>query len=221
MNSKAPLTIALTKGRILHETLPLLRSTGVELPPSAGDDRHLMFDSACGSYRFLVVRGGDITTYVQLGAAAVGIIGRDMLLEAGGDSLYELLDLKIARCRLMTAALADRPAIDAELLLRVATKYVNIARRHYAAGSRRVQLVRLYGSLELAPHIGIADEIVDIVDTGGTLASNGLQPLELIAEVSARLAVNKAAMRIYHDEIQALRERLAAAVAEAKSGSDA
>ena len=217
----SPLTIALTKGRLLQESLPLLRNTGIEIPEYAGDDRHLMFNSGCDNYRFLVVRGGDITTYLQLGAAAVGIVGRDMLLESGGENLYELLDLGIARCRLMTAAAIDRPEDDTQRQLRVATKYGNIARRHYAANGRQVQLIRLYGSLELAPRIGIADEIVDIVDTGHTLKSNGLEPLELIVEISARLAVNKAAMRIHHDQILDLRERLAKVVPAAQDGNGA
>lgn len=204
------LTIALTKGRILTETLPLLAAAGIEPHDDIATSRKLIFATNKPDVRLLVLRGADVTTYVRHGVADLGVAGKDMLLEYGCDDLYELLDLNIARCRLMTAGLKDsKPAGRRRT---VASKFVNIAKRYYADQGVNAEIVKLYGALELAPLVELADEIVDIVDTGNTLKANGLQPRELIAPVSARLIVNKAAMKMKHSAIQALVARLSAAV---------
>lgn len=207
----ASLTIALTKGRILTETLPLLAAAGIEPEDAIATSRKLIFATNTPSVRLLVLRGADVTTYVRHGVADLGVAGKDMLLEYGCDDLYELLDLNIARCRLMTAGLKD---VDSQQGRRrtVASKFVNIAKRYYAEQGVNVDIVTLYGALELAPLVGLADEIVDIVDTGNTLKANGLEPRQLIAPVSARLIVNKAAMKMKHSTVQALVARLSAAV---------
>ncbi len=205
------LTIALTKGRILKETLPLLAAAGIEPVDDIATSRKLIFETNIESVRLLVLRGADVTTYVRHGVADLGVAGKDMLLEYGCDDLYELLDLNIARCRLMTAGLqADAPHAKRRT---VASKFVNIAKRYYAEHGINADIVTLYGALELAPLVGLADEIVDIVDTGNTLKANGLQARQLIATVSARLIVNKAAMKMKHSVIQALVAQLGAAVA--------
>lgn len=204
------LTIALTKGRILTETLPLLTAAGIEPQDDIATSRKLIFATNKADVRLLVLRGADVTTYVRHGVADLGVAGKDMLLEYGCDDLYELLDLNIARCRLMTAALAD--AKPAGRRRTVASKFVNIAKRYYAEQGINADIVKLYGALELAPLVELSDEIVDIVDTGNTLKANGLQPRELIAPVSARLIVNKAAMKMKHSAIQALVASLSAAV---------
>ncbi len=207
------LTIALTKGRILKETLPLLATAGIEPEDDINTSRKLIFATNIESVRLLVLRGADVTTYVRHGVADLGVAGKDMLLEYGCDDLYELLDLKIAGCRLMTAGLqGDAPHGKRRT---VASKFVNIAKRYYAEHGINADIVTLYGALELAPLVGLADEIVDIVDTGNTLKANGLQERQLIAPVSARLIVNKAAMKMKHSAIQALVAQLGAAVASA------
>ena len=207
----ASLTIALTKGRILKETLPLLAAAGIEPEDDISTSRKLIFETNIASVRLLVLRGADVTTYVRHGVADLGVAGKDMLLEYGCDDLYELLDLKIARCRLMTAGLQD--VIPRGTRRTVASKFVNIAKRYYAEQGINADIVTLYGALELAPLVGLADEIVDIVDTGNTLKANGLQPRQLIAPVSTRLIVNKAAMKMKHSAIQTLVEQLSTAVA--------
>lgn len=196
-----PLRIAVTKGRIMDEALVLLDKAGIVVDRSAADDdRSLQLHSECGNYLLFVIRGADATHYVRLGAADAGIVGKDMLLETGSEGLYELLDLNIARCRLMTAA--PKQALDGRRgPLRVAAKLINTARRFYAEQGVQARFIELYGSLELAPNIGISDEIVDLVDSGKTLASNGLEPRQLIADISSRLIVNKAAMRTRHRRI--------------------
>ena len=201
------LTIALTKGRILEETLPLLAAAGIEPAEDIASSRKLVFDTNQPDTRLLVLRGSDVPTYVKFGSADVGVSGKDTLLENGNDGLYEPLDLGIARCRLMTAGI--RGAAAAAGRIRVATKYVNVARRYYAAQGRQVDLIKLYGAMELAPLMALADEIVDIVDTGKTLVANGLEPRELIADISSRLIVNKASMKMKHQRIQQLIDAIA------------
>lgn len=208
-----PLTIAVSKGRILREALPLLARAGIEPCEDPGRSRRLVVETTRPDVRLLVIRAADVPTYVRHGAAELGIAGRDVLMEQGAEGLYEPLDLGIARCRMMVAGRAD--ADEPRRRLRVATKYVNVTRRHYAAKGQQVEIIRLYGSMELAPLVGLADRIVDLVDTGRTLAANGLVPLEHIADVSSRLVVNRAAMKVRHREVRALVADLDAAVAEA------
>lgn len=204
------LTIALSKGRILKDTLPLLAQAGIVPTEDPEKSRKLLIDTTQEGVRLVVVRATDVPTYVQYGGADIGVSGKDILMEFGGQELYEPLDLKIARCRLMVAGEPDanlRPG-----RLRVATKFVNITRRYYAEQGRQVEVIKLYGSMELAPLVGMADLIVDLVDTGNTLRANGLVPLEHIADISSRLVVNKAAMKMKHRRIKALIGQLAEAV---------
>ena len=210
MNS--PLTIALTKGRILKETLPLLAEAGIAPLEDIGSSRKLIFDTTQADVRLVVLRGSDVPTYVRQGAADIGVSGKDMLLEYGGADLYEPLDLGIARCRLMTAGLKNKPLPRARI--RVATKFVNIAKQHFAARGVQADIIKLYGAMELAPLMDLADLIVDIVDTGNTLRANGMEPLELIADISSRLVVNKAAMKCKHARVQAIIDKLHSAVAK-------
>ena len=202
------LTIALTKGRILKETLPLLASVGIEPLDDVDRSRKLIFDTTHSAVRLVIIRGTDVPTYVRHGAADVGVVGKDILLEHGAEGLYEPLDLGIARCRLMTAGPVGWRSDGARI--RVATKFVNIARRHFARQGVHADVIKLYGAMELAPIMDLADLIVDIVDTGNTLRANGMEPLEEIASISSRLIVNKAAMRSRHALIQGLIDRLAA-----------
>ena len=206
------LTIALTKGRILKETLPLLARAGIEPLEDIGKSRKLVFETGMDGVRLLVIRGTDVPTYVRHGAADMGVVGKDILLEHGAEGLYEPLDLGIARCRLMTAGPADWQPDGARI--RVATKFVNIARQHFARQGVHADVIKLYGAMELAPIMDLADLIVDIVDTGNTLRANGMEPLEEIASVSSRLIVNKAAMRSSHSGIQRIIDALTAAVQE-------
>ncbi len=206
------LTIALTKGRILQETLPLLAAAGIEPLEDISKSRKLTFETSSPEVRLLILRGSDVPTYVEFGAADVGVSGKDTLLEHTGNSFYELLDLRIARCTLMTAAMAGAPGKSGRI--RVATKYVNVAKRYYAAQGRQVDIIKLYGAMELAPVLGLADEIVDIVDTGNTLRANGLEPRETIAQISSRLIVNKASMKLKHHQIEALIDAVESAVGE-------
>lgn len=207
-----PVTIALTKGRILKETLPLLAEAGITPSEDISSSRKLIFGTNLPHVRLVVLRGTDVPTYVELGAADVGVAGKDMLLEHGASALYEPLDLGIARCNLMTAGVAGRELPAGRL--RVATKFVNIARRYFAERGVQVEMIKLYGAMELAPIMDLSDLIVDIVDTGNTLRANGLEPRELIAPVSSRLVVNKASMKKKHATIQGIVERLGQAVAQ-------
>jgi len=206
-----PLTIALTKGRILKETLPLLAEAGIAPLEDIASSRKLIFDTTQADVRLVVLRGSDVPTYVRHGAADIGVSGKDVLLEYGGADLYEPLDLGIARCRLMTAGLKNRPPPRSRV--RVATKFVNIAKQHFAERGIQADIIKLYGAMELAPLMDLADLIVDIVDTGNTLRANGMEPLELIADISSRLVVNKAAMKCKHERVQRVIENLRAAVA--------
>lgn len=208
-----PLTIALTKGRILKETLPLLARAGVEPLEDIDSSRKLVFATSYPGLQLVVIRGTDVPTYVRHGAAELGVVGKDILLEHGAEGLYEPLDLGIARCRLMTAGPVGWRGGGARV--RVATKFANIARRHFAARGVHADVIKLYGAMELAPLMNLADLIVDIVDTGNTLRANGMEPLDEIARISSRLVVNKAAMRSHYSRIQPLIERLAAAATEA------
>lgn len=196
------LTIALTKGRILKETLPLLKSAGIEPIDNIFESRKLAFETNNSNVRLLVLRGVDVPTYVQFGAADIGVSGKDTLMEHDGDGLYTLLDLGIARCKLMTAGIKGESLPPGRI--KVATKYVNIARRFYAEQGRQVDLIKLYGGMELAPIMGLADEIVDIVDTGNTLVANGLEARIEIADISSRLIANRASAKKKHALIQPL-----------------
>ncbi len=204
------LTLALTKGRILADTLPLLEQAGIEPLDDIRTSRKLVFPTNREDLRLLLLRGTDVPTYVGHGAADMGIVGKDVLLEQGDAGLYEPLDLEIARCRLMTAAEVgwEYPAGR----IRVATKFTNVARRYFAEQGRQVDLIKLYGAMELAPMMGLADVIVDIVDTGNTLRANGLEPRETIADISSRLVVNKASMRSKHAAVQQLLDAFTSAV---------
>ncbi|MBZ9557179.1 MULTISPECIES: ATP phosphoribosyltransferase [Modicisalibacter] len=204
------LIVALSKGRILEETLPLLADAGIEPVEDLGKSRKLLFDTNLANVKLVVIRATDVPTYVQMGAADLGVAGKDVLLEHGAEGLYEPLDLEIARCRLMTAGVVGAPPVQARR--RVATKFVNVARRYYAEQGIQAEVIKLYGAMELAPLMNLADEIVDIVDTGNTLRANGMEPRELIAEISTRLVVNKAAMTMKHEHLKPLIERLRSAV---------
>ena len=204
------LTIALTKGRIMDETLPLLAAAGIQPLEDIAKSRKLVFDTNQEGVRLLVLRGADVPTYVQFGAADMGVSGKDTLMENGADGLYEPLDLNIACCKLMTAAIKDVPTRSGRI--RVATKYVNIAKQYYASRGRQVDIIKLYGAMELAPIMQLADEIVDIVDTGNTLRANGLEPRDFIADISSRLIVNKASMKMKHVKIQQVIDDIAKAV---------
>ncbi|MDB2433689.1 ATP phosphoribosyltransferase [Luminiphilus sp.] len=206
------LTIALTKGRILTETLPLFAEAGIEPLESIDKSRKLIFETTVPGVSFVLLRGSDVPTYVRHGAADVGVVGKDLLMEFGDEGFYEVLDLGIARCRLMTAGSGhDRRPASAKM--RVATKFVNVARAHYSARGIQANIIKLYGAMELAPIMNLADEIVDIVDTGNTLKANGMRPLEHIADVSSRLIVNKASMRTRNPIIASLIEQISTAVA--------
>lgn len=204
------LTIALTKGRILQETLPLLAAAGIEPEEDISKSRKLIFGTNQPDVHLVVLRGSDVPTYVQFGAADIGVSGKDTLMENGAEGLYEPLDLNIAKCRLMTAAIKGAKAPSGRL--KVATKYVNVAKRYYAAQGRQADIIKLYGGMELAPLMDLADEIVDIVDTGNTLKANGLEARDHIADISSRLIVNKASMKMKHARIQRIIDDIASAV---------
>lgn len=204
------ITIALSKGRILKETLPLLREAGIELVDDIEKSRKLVFPTTDPGVRLLIIRATDVPTYVQYGGADMGVTGKDVLMEHGGDGLYEPLDLNIARCRLMTAGPVGQ--VPPQGRLRVATKFVNLARRYYASQGRQADIIKLYGAMELAPILDLADEIVDIVDTGNTLKANGLEARELIDHISTRLVVNRASMKMKHQQLHPIIEQMGAAV---------
>lgn len=208
--SDQQLVIALTKGRIMEEVLPLLEEAGVIPAEDIKNSRKLIFDSNLPNVRIMVIRGTDVPTYVELGSADIGIAGKDILMEVGSQGYYEPLDLKLARCRLMTAAPVGQEILPRRM--RVASKFVNIAKQYFSEQGRQVDIIKLNGALELAPLMGLADCIVDIVDTGNTLKANGLEPRDHIADVSTRVIVNKASMKMKHGLVQSLLERLAQAV---------
>ena len=194
------LRIAVSKGRILDETLPLLARVGIA--PAGDIGRRLIVDTTAPGVQLIIIRATDVPTYVAYGAADAGIAGKDVLLEHGGEGLYEPLDLGIARCRLMVCGRADVPLPTGRL--RVATKYLNITQRYYAERGVQVEPIKLYGSMELAPLVGLADCIVDLVDTGNTLRANGLAPLAHIANISSRLVVNRASMKLKQPALERL-----------------
>ena len=194
------ITLALTKGRILKETLPLLEEAGIVPTEDIFSSRKLVFPTNRPGLRLIILRGSDVPTYVQFGAADIGIAGKDVLLEHQGDGYYEPLDLGIAQCKLMTAVPLGSSVQKGRL--RVATKYINVARQFYAEQGRQADLIKLFGAMELAPILELAHEIVDIVDTGNTLRANGLEARDEIADISARLIVNKAAMKTKFSELQ-------------------
>lgn len=206
------LTIALTKGRILQETLPLFEGAGIVPLDDIATSRKLIFPTTHESVKFVLLRGSDVPTYVRHGAADMGVVGKDILMEFGDEGLYEILDLEIARCRLMTAGI-DGAQQKTSAKIRVATKFVNVAREHYSQRGLQPNIIKLYGAMELAPIMRLADEIVDIVDTGNTLKANGMVPREHIADISSRLIVNKASMRTRNPIISALLESISDAVA--------
>ncbi len=207
---KNTITIALTKGRVLQEALPLLAEAGITPLENIENSRKLVFSTTNAHVQLIVLRGSDVPTYVQFGTADMGVSGKDVILEHGGEGFYEPLDLNIARCRLMTAGVAGAASKDGRV--RVATKFVNIARRFYAEQGRQVDVIKLYGAMELAPVMRLADEIVDVVDTGKTLIANGLEARDMIAKISSRLIVNKAAMKTKHATVQPIIDALAVAV---------
>lgn len=203
------LTIAVSKGRIYQEALPLLAQAGI-VPTEDPNSRRLILPTSHSGVRLLIIRAADVPTYVEYGAADLGIAGKDVLVESGAEGLYEPLDLGIARCRMMTAGKVGESWNGRRL--RVATKYVNTAKRYFAEHGIQAEVIKLYGSMELAPLVGLAQCIVDLVDTGNTLRANGLEPRDLIMEVSSRLVVNKAAMKMKHRPIKALIGELERAV---------
>lgn len=204
------LTIALSKGRIFKETLPLLAHAGIVPTDDPETSRKLILDTNHDDVKLVIIRATDVPTYVQYGAADMGVAGKDVLMEHGGEGLYEPVDLEIAKCKLMTAGPVG--LAEPEGRLRIATKFVNCARRYYAEQGKQVEIIKLYGSMELAPLVGLADRIIDVVDTGNTLKANGLEPLEHIADISSRLVVNKASMKMKHAKVQNLIDQIAEAV---------
>ena len=210
------LSIALSKGRIFEEALSLLAAAGVVPEEDPETSRRLIIGSGRPDVRFIIVRNADVPTYVQYGAADLGVAGKDVLLEHGGEGLYQPIDLGIGRCRLVVAARRGfdyAGAIQRGARLRVATKYVTTAREHFAAKGMHVDLIRLYGSMELAPLVGLAEAIVDLVSSGNTLKANDLVAVEDIVPISARLIVNPAALKLKRDAVQPLLEAIAKAAA--------
>ena len=209
------ITLALSKGRIFEEALPLLRAAGVEVLDDPEKSRKLILATNQAGVRVLVVRATDVPTYVQYGGADLGITGRDTLIEHASEGLYQPLDLQIAKCRISVAVRTDfdyASAVKQGSRLKVATKYLAIAREFFAAKGVHVDLIKLYGSMELAPLTGLADAIVDLVSTGGTLMANQLVEVEHIMDISARLVVNQAALKLKQAPIRAIIDALAAAV---------
>jgi len=210
------LTLALAKGRTFDETLPLLARAGIAPAEDPETSRKLVIDSNRPDLRFLIVRSADVPTYVQYGAADLGVAGKDVLLEHGGEGLYQPLDLGIGRCKMVVAARRDfdyAGAMRRGARLKVASKYVTTAREHFGSKGMHVDLIRLYGSMELAPLMGLADAIVDLVSTGNTLKANDLVVVEEIRPISTRLIVNPAALKLKRDQVQPLIEAIAAAAA--------
>ena len=207
--------IALSKGRIFEETLPLLDAAGIMPLEDPESSRKLILPTNRDDVRLIIVRASDVPAYVQNGGADIGIAGRDVLVEHGGDGLYQPLDLKIARCRVSVAVRSDfdyASAVRQGSRLKVATKYVNIAREFFAAKGVHVDLIKLYGSMELAPLTGLADAIVDLVSTGGTLKANNLVEVERIMDISSRLVVNQAALKLKQEQIRRVIEAFAGAI---------
>ena len=210
------ITLALSKGRIFEETLPLLRAAGIEVLDDPEKSRKLILATNQPDVRVLVVRATDVPTYVQYGGADLGITGKDTLLEHGSDGLYQPLDLQIAKCRISVAVRADfdyASAVKQGSRLKVATKYVAIAREFFATKGVHVDLIKLYGSMELAPLVGLSDAIVDLVSTGNTLKANHLVEVEHIMDISSRLVVNQAALKLKQVPIRKIIDAFALAIA--------
>ncbi len=193
------ITIAVSKGRIYEDALPLLAAAGIVPIDDPKTCRKLILATTRPDVQLVIIRATDVPTFVEYGAADMGVAGKDVLLEHGAEGLYEPLDLKIAGCRLMTATHKDAPELSGRI--RVATKYVKIAQSYFASKGIQAEIIKLYGSMELAPLVGLADCIVDLVDTGNTLKANDLEPRELIMDISSRLVVNKASMKMKHAAI--------------------
>ncbi|WP_296509310.1 ATP phosphoribosyltransferase [Rhodoferax sp.] len=209
------ITLALSKGRIFEETVPLLKAAGIEVLDDPEKSRKLILDTNQPNVRVLVVRATDVPTYVQYGGADLGITGKDTLLEHGSQGLYQPLDLQIAKCRISVAVRADfdyASAVKQGSRLKVATKYVAIAREFFASKGVHVDLIKLYGSMELAPLVGLADAIVDLVSTGNTLKANHLVEVERIMDISSRLVVNQAALKLKQEPIRKIIDAFAGAV---------
>ena len=209
------ITLALSKGRIFDETLPLLKAAGIEVSEDPEKSRKLIIGTSRADVRLVLVRATDVPTYVQHGGADLGIVGKDTLLEHDGQGLYQPLDLKIARCRMSVAVRADfdyAAAVKHGSRIRVATKFTRIARDHFADKGVHVDLIKLYGSMELAPLTGLADAIVDLVSTGSTLKANKLVEVEEIMPISARLIVNQAALKLKREPLRRIIDAIAAAV---------
>ena len=201
------ITIAVSKGRIYDETVPLLAKLGIVLKDDPKKSRKLILDTNQSNIKVLIIRATDVPTYVERGGAELGIAGKDVLMEYSGDSLYEPVNLGIAKCRMMLAGLKDaKPIIDRP---RVVTKYTNITRNYFADRGQQVEIIKLYGSMELGPVLGLSDWIVDLVDTGNTLKANGLVALDHIADISSSLVVNKAAMKMKNELIKPIINQLA------------
>jgi ATP phosphoribosyltransferase len=215
-NGFSGVTIALSKGRIFDETAPLLAAAGISAKEDPERSRKLIIGTDRADVRLIIVRASDVPTYVQYGAADVGIAGKDVLLEHGGAGLYQPIDLNIARCKMMVATRADfdyTGMVRRGARLKVATKYMETAREHFAAKGMHVDLIKLYGSMELAPLVGLADAIVDLVSTGSTLKANNLVAVEDIMPISSRLVVNRASLKLNRDLIQPIIDAFAKAVA--------
>jgi len=203
------LTIAVSKGRIYKDSMPLLAAAGIQPLEDPDVSRKLIIPTSRDDVRLVIIRATDVPTYVEHGAADLGIAGKDVLMESDADSLYEPLDLNIARCRLMTALPIE--STEQHGRLRVATKYAKTARQFYAKKGVQAEIIKLYGSMELAPLVGLADCIVDVVDTGNTLKANGLYADELIARISSRMVVNQASMKLKYAAINELLELVSGA----------
>lgn len=212
------LTLALSKGRIFDETMPLLRAAGIKVLDDPEKTRKLILDTNQPGVRVVMVRASDVPTYVQYGGADLGVVGKDTLLETGTQGLYQPLDLQIAKCRVSVAVRSDfdySTAVRTGARIRVATKYVNIARNFFAEKGVHVDIIKLYGSMELAPLTGLADAIVDLVSTGNTLKANHLVEVERIMDISSQLVVNQASLKLKQAQIQPLLAQFAAALPKA------
>ena len=218
LDQNSTLVIALNKGRPLASLLSVLEKVGIKPTESPETSRKLVFQTSMPEISLLVLRGADVATYVEHGIADIGMLGKDTLLEFPGQNYYEMLDLGLAKCQLMVAGLVDEPPLPRRLT--VATKFVDTAKRYYANLGVQADIIKLSGAMELAPVMGLSDRIVDIVETGSTLKANGLEPKELIEEISARLIVNKASFKIKHAALSEIIDGIdqaARAASEAKA----